>query len=441
MQLRAGVSVVALLACLLPASAGAGSLLIADGRGWGHGIGMSQWGAQGYAASGWSYRRILRHYYPGTALGRVQEPGIRVLLAEQREVWLGSAAPFRAVDAAGRRRVLALGGHRFGVRLRGLQPPVRFKAGDRPLRVLGREYRGDVVLRVQGRKLLAVNELALRAYLHGVVPREMPSTWNREALKAQAVAARSYALISRRTDRHYDVTADVRSQVYGGIAAEDRRTTAAVDATAGMAVLYAGLVAHTFYFSTSGGRTAAIADVWPGARPLPYLVSRPDPYDRLSPHHRWGPVGVPGARLHAGRVEDLRISRNPSGRVAAVVVNGAQTLAGSAAQKRLGLRSTWFSLSLLTLDGPARIPAGNAARLEGRLQGIRSAVLQRRDSRRRWQPVRRVVAGADGRFAVVRRPAETTVFRLSARGVAGAVVRVRVGAPGPGRLIALQLAA
>src|SRR5690242_19675353 len=103
---------------VLPASASAGSVFLVEGGGWGHGVGLSQWGAEGAARHGWSYQRILAHYYPGTTLA--VEPGrdVRVLVAEQQDrVAIGSAAPFLVVDARGRKvhvkpRVL-----RFGAKL------------------------------------------------------------------------------------------------------------------------------------------------------------------------------------------------------------------------------------------------------------------------------------------------------------------------------------
>ena len=121
----------------------------------------------------------------------------------------------------------------------------------------------------------------------------MPYTWPAEALKAQAVAARSYALASLVKGKPFDLYSDPRSQVYLGVAGEKASTTQAVTATAGEVVLYGGKVATTYYFSTSGGKTASAADVF--GFDVPYLVSRPDPWDKLSPYHRWGPVLI-GAR-------------------------------------------------------------------------------------------------------------------------------------------------
>src|SRR4051795_5545287 len=96
--------VLLLAALALAPTASAGTLFLLDGRGWGHGVGMSQWGAEGAARHGWDYRRILAHFYPGTRLQVWQAKPVRVLLAErQARVAIGSAAPFLVVDARGRR--------------------------------------------------------------------------------------------------------------------------------------------------------------------------------------------------------------------------------------------------------------------------------------------------------------------------------------------------
>src|ERR671938_178043 len=142
--------------------------------------------------------------------------------------------------------------------------------------------------RVAGR-LRVINDVPVDAYLWGVVPSEMPKDWAPEALEAQAVAARSYALNHLRGGV-FDLFPDTRDQVYLGIPHEDPATTAAVNATSGKVVLYKGHVANTMFFSTSGGRTASASDY--GASPVPYLVTVRDPYDSISPYHRWGPLRI-----------------------------------------------------------------------------------------------------------------------------------------------------
>ena len=122
--------------------------------------------------------------------------------------------------------------------------------------------------------LSVVNVVSLENYLRGVVAREMPSTWKPEALEAQAIAARTYAVATRKAAASpFDLYPDERSQVYGGISAEGSAASAAVDATAGQVVLYQGQPIVTYFSSSSGGRTAAVR----GGRsraPSPRRISR-----------------------------------------------------------------------------------------------------------------------------------------------------------------------
>ncbi|HVM17380.1 MAG TPA: SpoIID/LytB domain-containing protein [Gaiellaceae bacterium] len=427
-------------ALAVPSGAGAAAMLLVDGRGWGHGIGMSQWGAQGFALQGSGYRAILAHYYPGTTLAPAPASRVRALVAEKPNVAISSAGALAVRDAAGATLQLEPGTYRLGPALRlqraggdvQLTAPVTVASSGAPLAVEGKPYRGTLTLHVRDRTVLAVNELPLEQYLYGVVPHEMPAGWHAEALKAQAVAARTYALVSRRASGPFDVYADVRSQVYSGISAEDPRTTAAIDATAGEVLRYGQALAHTFFFSTSGGKTAAIEDVWSGSTPQPYLVSRPDPHDRLSPHHAWGPVVFTGAQVRKALgvlPDDLVLTRNASDRVGAVRVvgkAGERTLTGADVRTRLGLRSTWFSVRLLTLDAPPRASAGQVVVLRGRLRGLPVAGLQRRVGTGAWERVGTVRANAAGAYAVRVRVAATTTYRLAAAGHAGANVRVLV---------------
>src|SRR5687767_14954005 len=276
---------------------------LASGRGWGHGVGLSQYGALGFANEGWTYDRIIGHFYPGTVLGPAPVARVRVLIAESKpSLTIVSRAPFRVRDVFGTIYALPAGSLPLGPRLRvsvngaptDLPGPVVFLPGTTPLE-LGGAYRGQIEVGVTGRKLSAINIDGVEQYLAGVVAREMPSSWPDEALKAQAVAARSYALAHRVAGKPFDLYADVRSQVYGGVAAETPRVTAAVEATAGEVALFAGKVISAFFHSTSGGRTADVAEVF--GESVPYLVPVDDPWSSLSPYHRWGPTPVSDAAL------------------------------------------------------------------------------------------------------------------------------------------------
>ena len=151
----------------------------------------------------------------------------------------------------------------------------------------GKGFRGELRATTIAKGLQVIDTVALDQYILGVVPGEMPKEWPAAALQAQAVAARSYALASIVKNRDFDLYADPRSQMYYGVAAESPATTAAVKATKGEILTYGGKVATTFYYSSSGGRTASSEDVF--GLVLPYLQSRPDPWDAGSPYHRWEP--------------------------------------------------------------------------------------------------------------------------------------------------------
>jgi stage II sporulation protein D len=317
---------------------------------------MSQYGAQGFAAHGWSYRQILAYYYPGTSLARRSGTHVRVLLADGRpRVVVSSARPFRV---NGRR--LPAGRYGLGPALRidvkgkplELEPPLRFEPGSAPLALDGLPYRGELTVFASGGGVAAVDRVSLEDYVRGVVPWEMPWFWRQSALRAQAVAARSYAVATLAPDQSFDAFADTRSQAYGGIRSERAATDAAVAATAGQIVTWRGRVAETFYFSSSGGRTAAAADGLPHAPALPYLRSVADPYDAISPHHTWGPVVVQARtvarKLGLGCVPALSLVANASGRVSQVRARcprATRTVSGGRFERELGLRSTWFSVT------------------------------------------------------------------------------------------------
>jgi stage II sporulation protein D len=342
------VLAVALAALALAGPAASSSSFTIRGHGWGHGVGMSQWGAEGYALHGWGYRQILAHYYPGTTLRREGAVDVRVLLADGRSaVTIGSKRAFRVTDGRGRSRVIPAGQRRIA----GGALPLTFRGGARVLTLDGAAYRGALVVSGSRGNLSVVNDLPLERYLRGVVPWEMPHRWEAAALRAQAVAARSYALATLRHRQDFDLYADTRDQVYGGVRAETPPTNQAVGATSREVLTWDGAPALTYYSSTSGGRTAAAQDSLPWARAVPYLRSVPDPYDSLSPHHSWGPYTYRGARiaelLRLPGVRRIELVRNGSGRVSTVRIGwqgGSTAVEGRTFQSDLGLPSTWFSI-------------------------------------------------------------------------------------------------
>ena len=437
-----------------------GAVFVVSGRGWGHGVGMSQWGAHGLARRGLSYDRILAHYYRGTTIEKAPVSKVRVLLASgKRQLTIESEAPFRVRDPDGRVRRLPAGKHVLGPGLRvkakgvkrrvKLDGPAVFMPGEEPLQ-LGRRYRGAIQVDVVGGRLRAINVVGLEAYLKGVVPAEVPDDWPEEVLKAQAVAARSYALATRKTDGAYDLFPDVRSQVYRGVDEEEDSTNAAIDATVGQVLMHAGRVATTYFHSTSGGRTASVVDVWPGSSPVPYLTSVNDPYDSISPHHTWGPVVIPGVQMAKvlkapGRLTDVRITVNPSGRVptvTAIGTRGESRTTGSDVRRALGLRSTWFRIGVLALPPLSKpLPYGAAGRLTGVARGVARPVLEQLRGET-WTATVPVQPAADGTFSVNVRPTATARYRL----VSGSVrtdpttvqVAPRVALVAPGDLSQLE---
>ena len=435
-SMRRLLLLLAVVLCL-PAQAAAGTLFVIDGRGWGHGVGMSQYGARGYAEAGWGYERILAHYYRGTELRGVPARKVRVLLAPgQPAVRIGSSKPFRVVDARGKARMLKPGAQRLAAgKVAKLRLPLRYEPGASPLTLDGVAYRGALIVHRDAGKLMVVNKLPLDRYLRGVVPWEMPDDWHPEALRAQSVVARSYALATLKPGTRFDLYADTRSQVYGGVAAESATTNRAIGSTAGQVLLWKGRVATTFYHSTSGGRTASVAEVWPRAQPVPYLTSVRDPYDGLSKHHRWGPFRLTpaevGQKLGLGSVRDLVVVRGSSGRVTELKLklgSGTRVLESQAFRRAFDLRSTWFSVRVLHLEpavGRGLASAGRPTVLRGYVRGLGKVRLQQQVNGGTWKTIRRIGVRPDGRFTAAVSPRRTTSYRLATPAVAGAAVTVK----------------
>ncbi len=372
-----------LLLALACGTASAASKFTIRGAGFGHGVGMSQYGAYGYAQHGADYRSILGHYYTGTAIGSAEAGRtVRVLLQSTN----GYAA-FTGANRAGRRRLAPA--KTYLVRRRGaavqLLSARKKKLGTYStlLRVTGPgnqvilkgragngrtggAYRGALELRagvISG--VDAVNAVALDEYVAGVVPVESPASWPAEALKAQAVAARTYAITTAKPGASFDQYSDTRSQVYGGVGAEQPSTNDAVTQTSGQVVTYQGQPVVTFFFSTSGGRTEDVENTPLGTAPKPWLKSVDDPYDDTSPKHRWGPIQL--TLKQAGRklgslvkgdfqgIEVVTRGRSPRIVAADVIGSGGRTrTTGAQLRSRFGLFDSWaFFTSIVTGEEPA----------------------------------------------------------------------------------------
>lgn len=450
----AAVALVVALSCA--ATARPAATFAIRGHGWGHGLGLAQYGAYGYARDdGRNFQWIIDHYYPGTTLGAAGVGRVKVLLTEGvGQVSIGSSAGYSVTDANGHTYNLT-GAHvlRPNLRIvsangqtRTLVGPVRFNPGGSPLRVSGTSYRGLLRVRNEGGRLSVVNDLGLEQYVKGVVAREMPSSWHPEALKAQAVVARTYALVSRKTGSWFSLYDDTRSQVYGGVPAETAATNAAVGGTSGQVVRSGGAFAWTFYHSTSGGKTASRLDEW-GPPAIPYLVSVPDAHDSISPHHNWGPTDADNDCPNAGRdcvwtaaalkralgsrapnsiVDFVVTARNSSSRVATATLSGppaAKTITGATLRSLLGLRSTWFTIGTVRLTGAGSIARGQSRKLHAFARAMPGAKLQKKVGTGAWVSMRAI----QGAVNVTVRPTVTTLYRVFSPSGSTAAVKVRVG--------------
>lgn len=356
------------------------------GHGYGHGRGMGQWGAYGYAKNeGWSAERIVGHYYGGTELGELGETriGVRLVGLDGQGLNVTSDAGARVAGrdvAPGQGVHLAAtpGGGAAVVVTEGCDGAVLWQAAtdhpwvdpidlapDRPanehLKLCGgNTFRGSLGVALDGLEPRVLNHVDIEDYLLGVVPVESKADWadtgGAEALRAQAIAARSYAAAEHRYP--YAETCDTQDcQVYGGSAKEDPRTTEAVRTTAGKVVTRDGQPVSTEFSSSTGGYTSG------GAFP-----SVEDLGDALSPSHDWTQTLTAGEIGKAFGVGDLTsitvVERNnlgaDGGRVTELEVagsGGTTRVTGMEARTRLGLKSDWFTVTEGLVPGVAPSPA------------------------------------------------------------------------------------
>ena len=371
----------------LAASARAADVLYVHGGGDGHGIGMSQYGAYGYALRGADYRAILAHYYQGTTLGQTDAARpVRVLLGTARTA--GFTGATTAADGAGDHVTLTastayrLSRHGAGLQVRTASghavatlSGTVILSGPAPLTVAGHgTYRGTLQLSAAGAGVQIVDAVALDDYVRGVVAAEMPSSWAPAALQAQAVAARTYAITTTVSGNGYDLYDDTRSQMYGGVSAETPASDAAVAATSGQIVTYQGRPAVTYFFASSGGYTESIQNVWSGATPEPWLQAVPDPYDDAGgqdPYHAFSTemsLAAAGRHLRGyvrGALRAIDVTqRGISGRVISarlVGTRGTSTVTGGDLAAAFGLPTTLMSFS----DVSAAAATRELSRAEG----------------------------------------------------------------------------
>ena len=457
-----------LLLLALPAAADAAVRHVVRGAGWGHGIGMSQYGARGFAENGKGYAEILRHYYRGAELSKHDGAPVRVLLQAGRKEILFTGAtrvPGERLDPArtyrarptslGKVQILTAGEKEVGE----FDAPLQVSSAEGNVLLKGTAINGLTNGRYRGNINLhpgtfggisAVNSLPLDLYVQGVVPGEMPSSWHPEALKAQAVAARSYALATRKTSGIFDQYPDVRSQVYRGLSGEAASTNAAVEATADEILRHGGDIVVTYFFSTSGGRTENVENVFYAATPKPYLVSVEDPHDDLSPRHRWRftfttrQMQAKLGGLVKGRFRRIKVvARGESPRVVWADIYGSRgrtRVRGATLRAELGLHDTWAYFTRVSTKAArssvrrsswlGRLMTAHRERRSVRL--VRGSIVPRprggrivveRRSGEGWRAVRRAVTRRDGSFRL--RVRQRGVYRVRAGSVSGPDVTVR----------------
>lgn len=392
---------------VLAAAGSTGVTLV--GRGFGHGIGMSQYGARGRATAGQTYQQIVSAYYPGTTLGnRTDADPIRVWVERDTDdqTWFvaesgmtiqgsdpvaGTTRPAAAIPATisvggvartpdlWRLRLVSLtfvlegrvgstwypnGSAAVTTTLTGARTATVGAADGTVRLVTGtsfREYRGTLSAnRTTSGSPASVQTTVtttMASYLRSVVPSEMPSSWPTEALRAQTVAARTYARFDRDVASRpwwFDTCDTTSCQVFNGVAEytaagavrtryEAAATDAAVSATSGVTVLHSGAPAFTQFSASNGG--------WSVAGSRPYLVAQADPYDA---YPQWT-VHLTASQLSArypqiGSFRSLAVTRDGrgafGGRVVDVVLRGTSgsvTVSGTAFRSAFGLRSTLWT--------------------------------------------------------------------------------------------------
>ncbi len=356
------------------------------GAGWGHGKGMSQYGAYGAATKGLNYREIVAFYYPGTEIANLAKgnqlrvyisadtdgilhfrpvAGLRVRDSGGATVSLPTAAKYRKwrVIMSGGKRVLQyltssskyanysnkLNGDRLWLVENTKSGTVKLAMPDGSTRT----YRQKLALKVTATGARTVNYVTMESYLRGVVPAEMPASWSAEAVKSQSVAARTYAAMLRSTasgSAAYDLCDTSACQVYKGVAAEHPSSDKAIAATANKVVEYQGKLALTMYSSSNGGWSAS------GGSGYPYLKAKKDPYDGVKRDQSWS-VTLSTSKLQKaypsiGTLKYVQITDRDGdgtygGRVETIKIAGTKgsvSVTGGSFKSEFGLRERLFKV-------------------------------------------------------------------------------------------------
>jgi len=342
-----------------------------------------------------------------------------------------------APAAGGRLQIVGAGGVSVGAPV----PSPLTVTGPVPLQVPGLgAYRGSLQFRPDGRGgVETVDAVALDDYVRGVVASEMPSGWAAQALDAQAVAARTYAITTAIGATGYDLYDDSRSQMYGGVHAETAATDSAVAATSGQVVTYRGRPVVTYFFTSSGGHTESIENVWAGSTPEPWLTGVPDPYDGAGndPYHRWSQqlsLTAASAKLGSlvrGTLLGIAVTAHGSSprilQASVVGTRGASPVTGAALQSIFGLATTNAAFATVSTTGTRGalratiFPASIASSVSIQMLGAAGA----------WRSVHRLalrVAASQARSAAAGSISATGLvpgrYRILAGGLSGPTVTV-----------------
>jgi SpoIID/LytB domain protein len=345
--------------------------------GWGHGIGMSQYGAYGAAKAGLAFGKILDFYYPGTTQAKLSaSEKLDVLISKDTDHQLHfyPASGLTVKDSSGKKKVLPSGSNYklWRVQRSGSNRVIYYKnakskwvkysSGLSATRLwtihntktntvkiqlpdgATRTYRGEMLLRFSGGTAVTTNRVPMEDYLRSVVPSEMPASWSIEAVKAQSVAARSYAARYKKNlngSKVYDICDSTACQAYYGTSKEHANSDKAIKATAGIILKYKDTIAYTMFSSSNGGHSAK--------GDYAYLTAHADPYDD-DMLNQYRLVTLTSAAIQKkyttiGTFKSMTFKRDGQGpwggRITEVKITGSKaskTVTGSSFKSTFGLR-------------------------------------------------------------------------------------------------------
>jgi SpoIID/LytB domain protein len=375
-----------------------------QGHGFGHGHGLSQYGARGAARRGQSAAQIIAFYYPGTALTQLSAPAIRVRITDDAGSttvgvpsgqtitlsWAGGRMAITSATAS-KVRLVASAGHLQAQHFKtswvnwggALPLAADFSSSAGVLRLYqssgSTDLRGTVGGLISSGTRMTINRLPLDSYVQGVVPREMPAQWEPAAVQAQAIAARSYAryAVEHNASSPYDICDSTSCQVYGGkthydaagnpVYGEVSESNAAVTATANEVATYAGATIFAQFSASNGG--------WLVDGGQPYLVAKADPYEQYAddPYLNWTQtVSIASVAASYGLRKLTQISITSrdghgqwGGRVLSATVTGVNSAGASVTQQTdgftltdaMGLRHPWWHVSSIVATAPTSVSA------------------------------------------------------------------------------------